>query len=199
MLKEDMKKSFVILLFITALFFSLSRASESKTSDEQYKVDIDDVLEISIIQPEDLMATVCVAPDGSISFYYIGNIYVKGLELCEIKRLIEDKLSDGYINYPVVSVFLKESKSRKFFVYGEVAKPGAYNIEGGISLLKAISMAGGFTKYASSNQIKVLRLKEDKTGYMTIKVDLEAAMAGEGKTDIIIKVSDIIMVGEGIF
>ncbi len=165
----------------------------------QYAVGIADILDINILQPEKLNTIAPVSLDGSINFPYIGNVQVKGMTLDEIKDTIQKRLSEGYIKYPVVSVSLRESRSRKFFVYGEVVKPGQYPIEENTTLLKAISMAGGFTKFGSSSSVKVLRPKKDNPGYQAIKVNVNAAMKGSSAADILIQPGDIIVISEGIF
>jgi polysaccharide export outer membrane protein len=103
------------------------------------------------------------------------------------------------MKYPVVSVSLKESRSKKFFVYGEVNKPGTYIMEDNMSVLRAISIAGGFTKFGSSSNVKVLRPKKNAGGYDAIKVNIKAIMAGDAKVDIPLGPDDIVVVSEGVF
>jgi polysaccharide export outer membrane protein len=103
------------------------------------------------------------------------------------------------MKYPVVSVALKESRSRKFFVYGEVMRPGSFPLEENMSVLKAISMAGGFTKYGSSSRVKLLRPKKEAAGYETKNVDIKAVMDGDSSKDLLIEPEDMIVVSEGIF
>ncbi|MCA9400691.1 MAG: polysaccharide export protein [Candidatus Omnitrophica bacterium] len=164
-----------------------------------YQVGINDVLEVSVIQPDKMHNQVIVSPDGNISFPFIGSVNVKGLTLQQIKSVIEEKLADGYMKYPVVSVFLKESRSRNFFVYGEVVKPGEYPIQENTTVLKAISLAGGFTKFGSSSNVKILRPSETEAKYETIKVKINNVMQGEANYDITIMPGDVIVVSEGIF
>ncbi len=199
-----MKYIGILVLSFVLGFLPFSYAEESKKVEEavinpQYLVGVDDVLDINILQPDKLSNTVTVGLDGNITFPYIGNVEVKGLSLAEVQETIQSRLSEGYMKYPVVSVALRESRSRKFFVYGEVARPGAYPIDENTTVLKAISMAGGFTKFGSSSRVKVLRLKKGGTGYERIKVNLNAAMAGRSKADLVIQSQDIIVVSEGIF
>lgn len=87
----------------------------------------------------------------------------------------------------------------KFFVYGEVNKPGVYPMEEELTALKAIAIAGGFTKYGSSSRIKILRYKDDKSGYESIKVNLKEAMNGNSGVDIFLKPNDTVVIFEGIF
>src|SRR6185503_10840942 len=95
----------------------------------EYPIGIDDVLEISIIQPDKMTHMVRVSPDGFISFPFIGSVQVRGLTLSQVQERIENELENGYLKYPIVYVSLVESRSRKFFVYGEVQKPGTFPLE----------------------------------------------------------------------
>lgn len=192
-------KHLLSLLAIFSLIVALPIAGAEDTTQSEYTVGIDDVLEISILQPEKLLTTVTVAPDGSIAFPYIGNVQVKGMTLGQIQDEIQTRLADGYMKYPVVSVSLTASRSRKFFVYGEVINPGTYPIKEKATVLKAISMAGGFTRFGSSSRVKVLRLKKDAPGYETIKVNIKGVMNGSSEADIILQPEDIVVVSEGIF
>jgi polysaccharide export outer membrane protein len=187
----------IIATIILLIFLPFSNGEEAQKSE--YTVGIDDILEISILQPEKVITAVTVAPDGSISFPYIGNVYVKGMNLSQIEEKIQTRLADGYMKYPVVSVSLRECRSRKFFVYGEVIRPGTYPIEESVTVLKAISMAGGFTTYDFSNIIKVLRPKKNEAGYETININIKEAMNGDSKADIILQPEDIVVVSKGLF
>ena len=193
-----MKLWFICIVALLSLLVYSPYAYTEEAKDE-YVVGIDDVLNIEIIQPEKLTTTVVVSPDGSITFPYVGNVHVKGMTLGKIQEDIQARLADGYMKYPVVAVSLTESRSRKFFVYGEVARPGVYTIEENTTVLRAISMAGGFTKYGSSSNVKVLRPYKDKTGYENIKISINAVMNGSSKDDIVLENGDMVVVSEGIF
>lgn len=189
------------LMVITVLYLFSFTASglcqEAKQDD--YLVGVDDVMEIAVLQPEKMLTTVTVDPAGSITFPYIGNVMVKGMTLGAIQDEIQTRLADGYMKYPVVSVSLKQARSKKFFVYGEVAHPGTYILEDGTTVLKAISIAGGFSKFGSSSRVKVLRPKQDAGGYENIKVNIKAIMNGSSVEDVKLQPGDIVNVEEGIF
>ena len=167
--------------------------------DQAYTVGVDDILEISVLQPDELMRVVNVAPDGRITFPYIGSIVVKDLTIPQIQDKIQAALADGYMKHPVVLVSLQESRSRQFFVYGEVAKPGNYAIAENTTVLRAISMAGGFTKFGSSSRVKVLRPKDNAPGYETIKIDIKKVMNGDSENDILLQAGDMVVISEGVF
>jgi protein involved in polysaccharide export with SLBB domain len=194
-----MKRLLTIAIALSCIFTSFSIAKSEDTKPQEYVIGIDDVLDISVLQPEKLITTVTVAPDGSITFPYIGNVAAKGLTLAKIQDEIQARLGNGYMKYPVVAVSLRESRSRRFFVYGEVMKPGTYALEENTTVLRAISMAGGFNKFGSSSRVKVLRPLKDKPGYDALKVNIKAVMDGSAQEDVILEPEDIVVVSEGVF
>ncbi|MDD2702821.1 MAG: SLBB domain-containing protein [Candidatus Omnitrophica bacterium] len=195
-----MKKLPVIILIVCGLLaYAPEGWAQSSEDMQEYTVGADDILEINVLQPEKLTVTATVSPDGAITFPYIGNVQVKKMSLNQIQEEIQAKLSDGYMKYPLISVILKESRSRKFFVYGDVNKPGAYSMEQNTSVLKAISIAGGFSKNSPSSKVEVLRPRQDEAGYEKTDVDIKAVMKGNARADILLNPGDTIIVSEGKF
>lgn len=174
-------------------------ASAEKEQKPEYAVGIDDTLEINVLQPEKFLITVTVAPDGSITVPYIGSVQAKERTLPKIQEEIQNRLADGYMRYPVVSVSLRESRSKKFSVYGEVVRPGTYLLDEYTTVLKAISMAGGFSKYGSASRVKVLRPGPENKGMEVIKVNINAVMEGNSQEDVQLRSGDTVVVSEGIF
>src|SRR3989338_8675704 len=185
-----MKYAILAFLLISSVAFALPPA--------EYKIGNEDILDISVLQPEKIAMTVTVSPDGSITFPYIGKVIVKDKTPAQVQDEIQQRLTDGYLKYPVVSVSIKESRSKKFYVYGEVSRPGTYFLEDNMTVLKAISTAGGFTKYGSSSRVKVLRPKVKGAGYNMIKVDMKLIMNGLAN-DVVLEPGDIVQVEEGVF
>jgi polysaccharide export outer membrane protein len=186
-------------VFLVGVWLIMMMCAPGWTEDEIYRVGVDDVISITILRPENFETTVTVSPDGFITFPYIGTVKVKEKTLDEIRDSIQSELADGVMKYPVVLVTLKESRSRKFFVYGEVSKPGAYQLEDNITILRAISVAGGFTKYGSSSRVKVLRERDYAPGYESIRVNIKEVMDGQLEEDIMIRPGDVIVISEGVF
>ncbi|MBN2157877.1 MAG: polysaccharide export protein [Spirochaetes bacterium] len=168
-------------------------------AEEAYKIGIGDIIEVRILKPEEIIDRSTVTPGGEISVAYIGTIIVVGKTIPEVQKQIQWRLSHGYLKYPVVVVSLIESRSRNFTVSGEVIRPGSYQILGNTTVLKAISMAGGFTRFGSKSRVKVLRPYADKPGYQSIKINLKKAMDGDAKEDVVIQPGDIVIVSEGFF
>jgi polysaccharide export outer membrane protein len=86
-----------------------------------------------------------------------------------------------------------------FTISGEVIRPGNYPLLQNTTVLRAISIAGGFTRFGSKSRVKILRPRKDRPGYMSINVDLKAVLDGDAKADIVIESGDIIVLSEGLF
>lgn len=170
---------------------------------ERYLVDSNDVLDIVVFEEPDLTMTKRVSDEGIISYPLIGDIVVKGLTTQEVEKVLEERLRDGYLKKPDVSVRLDivlmgQYQEKEVFVLGEVKRPGAIPMLGKyLTVLEAVTKAGGFTEIAAPNRTKVIRL-EDGTE-QTIKVNLNKVRKGDRRLDIILKPGDTIVVPETYF
>jgi polysaccharide export outer membrane protein len=129
-----------------------------------YKVGIGDIINIEVLGHNDLQVLSSVAVDGTIAFPHLGNVYVKDKTLSEIKEQITKKLGDGYIKYPVVLVSLMKAESKKVFIHGEVRRIGAIPFEKDMTVVKAVSIAGGISEGGLYGKIKIRRKHEGELG-----------------------------------
>lgn len=179
-----------------AASISTTQAEASEPSQGQYHIGPDDILFIKILRPDELEQVVTVAPDGSIAFPYIERIHLGGQTLLEAQNTIQKALSE-FMKYPVVSVALQQSRSKSFYVYGEINNPGPYTLQDNTTVLRAIAMAGGLTKFASASKVQIIRERENKKGNEVLHMDLKKAMQGDASQDIPIQGGDVITVSEG--
>jgi polysaccharide export outer membrane protein len=192
-------KRLLLSVCLWSFLAASAAAGETDAVSSEYAVGVGDVIVVSVLQPEKIDRTAVVNPDGAISFPYIGTVQVSGQTLAQIQEEIRARLADGYMKYPVVAVSLSESRSRKFFVYGDVVHPGGYPFEDGITVLRAISTAGGFSKGSISSRVKVLRSGTGAAGYETIDVRVREMLDGIPGTDVVLKAGDVINVSESKF
>ena len=136
--------------------FALLGALAANAADAGYTVKPGDVLEISVWKEPDLQRTVLVRPDGAFSFPLVGEIDARGKSVSELNKLVADRVSK-YIADAVVTVSLTEVKGNKIFVIGQVNKPGEFIVNPSVNVMQALSMAGGVTAFAATNDIKILR------------------------------------------
>ncbi len=133
------------------LLFSLLIATDVPGSGQDfnlngYVVGPGDVLQIQVWDHEDLNRNIQVSQDGSFSFPFIGKIDVTNRGVNDIAIELTEKLSDGYLVAPQITVRIVEYNNKKVFLFGEVLRPGTYPLKGDIRLLELISEAGGFTE-----------------------------------------------------
>ncbi len=130
-----------------------------------------DVLEIRVYQEADLSGVYRVSSEGSIDFPLCGRVKVVGLTGARVSEALEKCLKAGFLRRPQVSVLVKEFNSKKVFVFGEVSKPGAYPFEDGMTIIHAVSQAGGMLRTASKNSVTVTRVVEGKELKQPVHVD----------------------------
>ena len=139
-----------IMLIIMVLF------SLQATGKEGYLLKPGDRLEISVWNEEALQREVLVLPDGSISFPLVGTIDVSGKTATELQKSIKRGLKE-YVPEASVTVSVLQVAGNRIYVIGKVTNPGTYEISAPMNILQALSLAGGFTKFANTDNIVLLR------------------------------------------
>jgi len=170
---------------------------------EKYLLDCKDRVNITVFDVPGLNTKAQVSDEGLLSYPLIGDIIVKGLTTEEVERVLEERLEDGYVKNPEVTVMLdfalmEGSEEKEVFVIGEVNKTGAIPMIGRhLSLLGAVAKAGGFTKTAAPQRTKIVRVigGEEKT----IMVDLNNVRKGDQSLNIILQPGDVIIIPESYF
>ena len=152
-----------------------------------HRIEPGDFLEITVYENPDLSAKIRVPEDGFLPFPLLGNIKVTDMIALELDSMITQDLGERYVLNPQVTVVITEYRQRSIYVTGEVRKPGGYAYEIGLTVRKAVSLAGGFTEKAMKSKISLTRIVDGKE--ITIPVDI----------DDIVQVEDIITVGRSFF
>ena len=116
----------------------------------------EDVVEVTVWRNQELSRTTVVRPDGMISLPLIGDVHASGLTAAQVSERIAKRLTE-FKESPSVSVNVKEVNSYYIYVTGEVTRPGKYPLKSYATVLQGISLAGGFTPFASRNSMVVLR------------------------------------------
>jgi polysaccharide biosynthesis/export protein len=131
------------------------------TTDPNYLIGAQDVLDISVWKEPDVSRVVPVRPDGKISLPLLNDVQAAGLTPSQLAAQITDSLKK-YVTTPQVTVIVATINSQRVYILGEVTRPGAYPILPGMSVLQALSSAGGFTQYARVKSIFVRRFENGK-------------------------------------
>jgi polysaccharide export outer membrane protein len=166
------------LVFMSSLLFTLFLSCLTFAAVEQldYRVGEGDVLKVMVYDNPDLDTTARVSGKGTILFPLIGELDIEGLTVSQVSAKIARKLSEGYILYPQVSVFVEEFRSKRAIIMGEVRAPGLYELSGATSLMELISKAGGLTADAGS-EVNIKRKNPDNPGQDDlIAVDLKTLL-----------------------
>jgi polysaccharide export outer membrane protein len=126
-----------------------------------YRVGPEDVLELSVWREDALKKEVLVRPDGGISYPLIGEVQAAGKTVLEIRNEIAKRL-EKFIPDAVVSVTIVKIGSQRVYVIGKVNKPGEFPVGRYVDVLQALTMAGGLTPFADSNDIRVMRREGER-------------------------------------
>ena len=133
----------------------------SATADPNYVIGPQDVVDISVWKEPDLSRAVPVRPDGKISLPLINDVQAAGLTATQLAAQITSGLTK-YMTSPQVTVIISQINSQRIYVLGEVTRAGSYTLLPEMTILQALSDAGGFTAFANSKKIYVLRQENGK-------------------------------------
>ncbi len=128
----------------------------SRVDNKTYVIGEDDVLDIDVWKEKEISRAIPVRPDGKISLPLIGEIQASGMTPLQLQDDIAHRLKDFLAN-PAVTVIVTDPRSHHINVMGQVAKPGSYPLSQSMTVLDAISLAGGFRDFAKETKIYVLR------------------------------------------
>jgi polysaccharide biosynthesis/export protein len=134
----------------------------------EYVVGDGDVLHVDVWQEPEVSQNVVVRPDGNVSLPLINEVKVSGMTPLQIQDVVAEKLK-SFVNQPKVTVTVTEVHSRKAFITGEVTHPGEYPLNTQVTVLQLIAQAGGFTPFAKTENIMIVRTAEGKEQRLKFK------------------------------
>ncbi len=123
---------------------------------------VGDTFEVRVFGEADLTGVYRVGGEGTITFPLAGQIKVEGLEPQTAAKRIAERLADGILRNPQVTVLVKEQTSKKLVVMGQVSKPGTYSYAPNMTIIELVSMAGGFTQISAKNDTTITRMENGK-------------------------------------
>ncbi|MBI5529177.1 MAG: polysaccharide export protein [Deltaproteobacteria bacterium] len=157
---------------------------------------VGDVFEVKVFGETELSGVYRVSSDGVINFPLVGKVKAEGRSPTELSDDLTAKLKDGFLKNPQVSIFVKDYNSKKVFVFGEVNKPGTFAYDDDMTIIQAITIAGGFLKTAAKNKVSVTRIEDG----VEKRVFLSVEDIGRGKEkNFFMKPGDIVFVPESLF
>jgi polysaccharide export outer membrane protein len=188
-----MRASTLFSLFLFLFSFSLLNGfSIAQTEAPHYLIGPDDILNIYVWKEPELTRDVTVMSDGRITFPLIGQIMARGQTVTGLKALITEKLK-GYLDAPEITVIITESRSRRIYTIGKLANPGPYPLAPGMTVLQALSTAGGFAEWADEKNILIIRREGKKE--VQIRFNYKEFISGNKiEQNILLKPYDTIVV-----
>jgi polysaccharide biosynthesis/export protein len=165
-------------------------AAAKVPADSEYKIGPQDVLQIDVWKEPEITRTIPVRPDGKISLPLLNDVQAAGLTAMQLSTNIRDSLGK-YLTNPQVTVTVTQINSQRVFVTGEVAKSGALPLLPGMTALQALSSSGGFTQFARTKGIYILRNQNGKQ--VKLPYNYKEVLKGK-QDDVVLQPGDIVVV-----
>jgi polysaccharide export outer membrane protein len=179
-------------LVLTLTILLPSNAFCEEPTPPSYRIGPSDVLNIYVWKEEELTRDATVMPDGRITFPLIGEVMAQGRTATELKEDISKRL-EKFVTAPEVTVIVKEIRSRLIYVIGKVKNLGPYLLKADMTVLQALSTAGGFTEWADTKNILIVRREGGKE--VQIRFNYKEFTDGENVgQNIVLKPNDTIVV-----
>ncbi len=165
--------------------------ADVKASDS-YQVGIADELQISVWKEPDLSQTVVVRPDGMITIPVVDDVYVVGLTTKQVQDILTEKLKP-VVSEPQVTVIVRNIRSRKVYLVGQVGHPGAVSLSAHETVLQVLAESGGPNLYAKSDKIYILRQSSGQQERLNFNYK-KALKGNDPKADFPLVNGDVIVV-----
>jgi len=196
-----------LLLISAALFLALGASACSKRGVQVTEVPPPatddttlgpgDVFSVRVYGEDAMTGSHQVAPDGTINFPLLGAVQVAGLEPSAVAQKLQSELVErDFLRAPHVSVYVEQYSSKRVSVVGAVANPGTFPLEPGMTVVQAISMAGGFSSLADRDATMLTRRIDEEI--IRYRVPVDRVTKGQA-ADIEVAAGDIIFVPERMF
>ena len=166
----------------------------------EYRIAPGDVLQVFVWKEPDLSREVRVRPDGYVTISLLGDVFAVAKTPKGLAAELSQALSQ-YVNSPLVTVTLGESSTLRFYVVGEVNKPGEFPLIGRTTVMQALALASGMKEYAKTEELKLLRQELGVTGGRTqtreivLSINYKALAQGQNQhQNFVLKPGDVIVV-----
>ena len=146
-----------------------AQVDQKYNESKSYRLGAGDVINISVYGEDDLSRKDFRLPDSGLITFPFGEVNALGLSLIELEQRVATGLREGYLVNPRVSVSIHEY--RPFFINGQVANSGAFPYQPGLSVRKAVALAGGLKERASESKIFIMR--ETDSGHAQSKITMD--------------------------
>jgi polysaccharide biosynthesis/export protein len=167
-------------------------SQEEEALSQDYAIGPEDSVEVQVWKNPDLSRTVTVRPDGKISLPLIGDVPAAGQTTAQLTEVVTEKLKTYYKEPAQVTVIVSQVNSYAIYVLGEVRTQGKQVVRSGTTFLQAVSLAGGFTPFASTSKI-TLRRRGSAGKETSIPIRYKDVLTGY-QVNLVLKPGDTIIV-----
>ena len=168
----------LVVAAATACAHHAPTADDQAAKVSEYRLSLEDVVEVSVWKEPELSRTVPVRPDGKITLPLIGDIQAEGLRPNELEQNVQKQLT-ALVRDPRVTVIVHDVNGAKVFVTGSVLHAGAFPLRSSMNVLQALAMAGGLGEFADRGEISVLRADGRR-----VEVDYDDLVKGKSKVSL---------------
>lgn len=179
--------------FVVTMLISAGVAAQ----DASYRLQPGDRLDVSIWGQDNMNRQVLVLPDGTVSYPLAGHLNVIGMTAVQAEEALKKRFVEGgfFLDPPELTVSVAETQGHQVFVIGRVRGPGAIAAKRRVSVMQALSLAGGLDEFADPERIIVIR--RDGTKQEVVRVDYAAVRSGQDlSTNITLEPGDVLVVPE---
>jgi polysaccharide export outer membrane protein len=182
----------VVVATLLAVFASPHGSVAAQSEPPEYTIGPNDHLQVFVWKEPDLTRDITVMADGRITFPLIGETMAAGKTVNDLKKIITDKLKK-YVTAPEVTVIVVQSLSRQIYTIGKLTRPGPYPLAPNMTVLQALSAAGGFAEWADTKNIMIVRNEKGKE--VQLLFNYKEFVAGKHlKENILLRPNDTIVV-----
>lgn len=187
----------LFLLGLVLISGPTSAQDTAATGVPVYRLNPGDIVRISVWREDELLREARIQPDGTVSYPLVGSVPAAGRSPDEVANTIAQELQ-RFIPDAVVTVELLEAQGYRVYVVGEVNRPGEYQLSQPITVMQALSIAGGLTPFAGTSDIRILRTNPAEQASISFDYD---AVADDGRFDknIFLQAGDTVIVPSSFF
>jgi polysaccharide export outer membrane protein len=162
------------------------------TESSPYTLQPGDVIDVSVWKEPDLQREVLIRPDGGLSFPLAGDITTSGMTVEAVRLALTERLK-RYLPNPVVTVAVKTIGGNRIYVLGKVNHAGEFTFSSPVDVMQALSLAGGTTPYAASNDIVILRRHDGRVEALRFRYG-EVERGKDLSQDVLLQSGDTVVV-----
>ncbi|HDZ10858.1 MAG TPA: hypothetical protein ENH53_01490 [Bacteroidetes bacterium] len=190
------KKSFILILVFGFLTTALLAQKTGHRAEDAFVLRSGDAVSVVIVpkgnMPDRVKRTVTIRPDGKINLPLLGDVKIAGFTPAEVDSILTKKL-EAFLTTVDVTINVTSFAGHRYYVVGEVRNPGYYQLGKPITVLDAVQLAGGATRYASLNHVKIVR--GDLNHPTILKVKLKnIQFKGNLRTNLLLQNGDVVVI-----